>query len=75
MVVLKKKKGKQFIVRTKTWIENADGDLLFGRGKTELLELIGQTGSLLHASKLMGINYKKSLDAFTNLTKKILKKS
>lgn len=60
MVVLKKKKGKQFIVRTKTWIENADGDLLFGRGKTELLELIGQTGSLLHASKLMGINYKKA---------------
>ncbi len=56
----KEKKGKQFIVRTKTWIENADGDLLFGRGKTELLELIGQTGSLLHASKLMGINYKKA---------------
>ncbi len=24
----KEKKGKQFIVRTKTWIENADGDLL-----------------------------------------------
>ncbi len=56
----KEKKGKQFVVRTKTWIENADGDLLFGKGKTELLELIGQTGSLLHASKLMGINYKKA---------------
>lgn len=56
----KEKKGKQFIVRTKTWIENADGDLLFGKGKTELLELIGQTGSLLNASKLMGINYKKA---------------
>ncbi|MBZ7941985.1 winged helix-turn-helix domain-containing protein [Campylobacter molothri] len=56
----KEKKGKQFIIRTKTWIENSDGDLLFGKGKTELLELIGQTGSLLHASKLMGINYKKA---------------
>ncbi len=56
----KEKKGKQFIVKTKTWIENADGELLFGKGKTELLELIAQTGSLLHASKLMGINYKKA---------------
>ena len=56
----KEKKGKQFIVKTKTWIENSDGELLFGKGKTELLELIGQTGSLLHASKLMGINYKKA---------------
>lgn len=56
----KEKKGKQFIVRTKTWIENSDGDLLFGKGKTELLELIGQTGSILSAAKLMGINYKKA---------------
>ncbi|TEY04463.1 winged helix-turn-helix domain-containing protein [Campylobacter sp. US33a] len=56
----KEKKGKQLVVRTKTWIENADGDLLFGKGKTELLELIGQTGSILQASKLMGINYKKA---------------
>lgn len=56
----KEKRGKQFIVKTKTWIENSDGDLLFGKGKTELLELIQQTGSLLKASKLMGINYKKA---------------
>lgn len=56
----KEKKGKKFVVKTKTWIENAEGDLLFGKGKTELLELIAQTGSLLHASKLMGINYKKA---------------
>lgn len=56
----KEKKGKQLVVRTKTWIENADGDLLFGKGKTDLLELIAQTGSLLHAAKFMGINYKKA---------------
>lgn len=56
----KEKRGKKFVVKTKTWIENADGDLLFGKGKTELLELIAQTGSLLHASKIMGINYKKA---------------
>lgn len=54
------KRGKKFVVKTKTWIENADGDLLFGKGKTELLELIAQTGSLLHASRIMGLNYKKA---------------
>jgi len=53
-------KDKRFILKTKTWIENAEGELLFGKGKTELLEFINQTGSLLKASKLMGINYKKA---------------
>lgn len=56
----KEKKGKQFVVRAKIWIENADGELVFGSGKTELLELINQTGSILKASKLMGLSYKKA---------------
>ena len=56
----KEKKGKQFVVRTKIWVENADGELVFGSGKTELLGLIHQTGSILKASKLMGLSYKKA---------------
>lgn len=56
---MKEKKDK-LIVKTKTWIENADNELLFGKGKSELLELIEQSGSILKASKLMGINYKKA---------------
>lgn len=47
-------------IRTKVWLENAQGELLFGKGKTELLELIAQSGSILKAAKLMGINYKKA---------------
>ncbi len=47
-------------VKTKTWIENADGELLFGKGKTEILEFIEQKGSISKASEKMGINYKKA---------------
>ncbi len=47
-------------VKTKTWLTNAQGEILFGKGKTELLECIEQTGSILKAAGVMGINYKKA---------------
>ena len=47
-------------VRTKTWIENDKKDLLFGKGKTEILELIQQKGSIAKAAEEMGLNYKKA---------------
>jgi molybdate transport system regulatory protein len=47
-------------VRTKTWIENDQQDLLFGKGKTEILELIEQEGSIAKAAERMGMNYKKA---------------
>ncbi len=46
-------------VRTKTWIENDQQDLLFGKEKTEILELIEQEGSIAKAAERMGMNYKK----------------
>lgn len=47
-------------LKTKTWLENESGEIIFGKGKTELLELIDESGSLLKASKLMGLSYKKA---------------
>jgi len=47
-------------VKTKTWIENEQHDLLFGKGKTEILELIEQEGSIAKAAAKMGMNYKKA---------------
>lgn len=47
-------------VKTKTWIENDNKDLLFGKGKTEILELIEQEGSIANAAKKIGMNYKKA---------------
>ena len=55
----KEKKGKNFILKTKIWIENSDGELLFGKGKTEVLDVISQTGSIKSASEVLDMNYKK----------------
>lgn len=55
----KEKKGKKMIVKTKTWIENAEGELLFGKGKTEVLEVIAEAGSISKAAEILGMNYKK----------------
>lgn len=47
-------------VRTKTWIENDRGELLFGKGKTEILELIEAEGSIAKAAEQLGMSYKKA---------------
>ncbi|KHG33522.1 MULTISPECIES: winged helix-turn-helix domain-containing protein [unclassified Sulfurospirillum] len=64
------KRRPRLYVKTKTWIENAEGELLFGKGKTEILELIEQEGSIAKASEKIGMNYKK---AWTHI--KILQKN
>lgn len=66
----KEKKRPRLYVKTKTWIENAEGELLFGKGKTEILELIETEGSISKASDKIGMNYKK---AWTHI--KILQKN
>ncbi len=57
-------------IKTKTWIENADQQLLFGKGKTEILELIEQEGSIAKAAEKLEMSYKK---AWTHI--KILQKN
>lgn len=66
----KEKKRSRLYLKTKTWIENENGDLLFGKGKTEVLELIEQEGSISKAAEKLGMNYKK---AWTHV--KILQKN
>ena len=56
----KEKLRPRLFVKTKTWIENAEGELLFGKGKTEILELIEAEGSIARASERIGMNYKKA---------------
>lgn len=66
----KEKKRARLYVKTKTWIENHNEELLFGKGKTEVLELIAQEGSISKAAEKLGMNYKK---AWTHV--KILQKN
>lgn len=54
------KKGKRYTLRVKSWVEDKDGAMLFGKGRTELLELINQCGSISKAAKDYGMSYKKA---------------
>jgi len=47
-------------IKVKTWIEDEKQNLVFGGGKTQILKYIDETGSILAASKLLGMNYKKA---------------
>lgn len=59
--VFREKKRPRAFIKTKIWIENQKGELLFGKGKTEILELIQKEGSIAKAAENMGLNYKKAL--------------
>jgi len=54
------KKRTRLFVKTKTWIENQNKDLLFGKGKTDILELIKEYGSISKAAEALGMSYKKA---------------
>jgi molybdate transport repressor ModE-like protein len=60
----------KLFIKTKTWIENAEHELLFGKGKTEILELIDREGSIAKAAEKLAMSYKK---AWTHI--KILQKN
>ena len=62
-------KGLPFQIGGKLWIE-CKGEKFFGPGPVELLERIGQTGSINKAAKEMGLSYKKAWEIldFANKT-------
>ena len=47
-------------VKVKIWIEDDEQNLIFGGGKTEVLEYIDETGSISKAAQKVGMNYKKA---------------
>lgn len=67
---MKPKNSSSLSIKTKIWIENDHSELLFGKGKTEILEIIEEEGSIAKAAEKMGLNYKK---AWTHI--KILQKN
>jgi len=56
----KEKKRTRLYIKTKTWMENQRKELLFGKGKTEVLLEIQRTGSIAKAAENLGMNYKKA---------------
>lgn len=57
---MKPNNAKTLCVKTKTWIESDQKELLFGKGKTEILSCIEEEGSIAKAAEKMGLNYKKA---------------
>ena len=47
-------------IKVKVWIEDENRNLVFGSGKTEILEYIDLTGSISKTAQKVGMNYKKA---------------
>lgn len=58
-------------VKVKVWIEDENQNLIFGSGKTEVLDFVKETGSIAEASKKVGMNYKKAWNHIKILEKYI----
>jgi molybdate transport repressor ModE-like protein len=54
------KKGTRLYIKTKSWMENQNKELLFGKGKTEILEYIDEYGSIAKAAEKLNMSYKKA---------------
>lgn len=49
---------QKFLVRSKTWIEDNDGNVVFGEGRYRILELIDHHRSLQKAAKELKMSYR-----------------
>jgi len=53
-----KKQEKQFVVRSKIWIENDDGKVAFGLGRFKMLEAVDRLGSMNLAATELSMSYR-----------------
>src|SRR3569833_534573 len=60
------KKDLEIKVGGKIWLESG-GERFFGPGPMELLEKIGETGSISNAAKAMNMSYKKAWELINHL--------
>ena len=49
----------EYTIKSKLWIE-ANGNIILGEGRTQLLKAIEKEGSLSAAAKSLGMSYKKA---------------
>jgi molybdate transport system regulatory protein len=52
------KDKKAFAVRSKIWIEDVEGNVVFGLGRYRILEIIGRLGSMHAAAKELHMSYR-----------------
>jgi molybdate transport system regulatory protein len=49
---------RKLAIKSKTWIEDESGDVVFGAGRLRILELIAQYGSIHAAAKELRMSYR-----------------
>ncbi|MGB8333811.1 MAG: LysR family transcriptional regulator [Desulfobacterales bacterium] len=47
-----------YLIRTKVWIQNPDGKVVFGLGRYRILKAVQDTGSLQAAAKELKMSYR-----------------
>jgi molybdate transport system regulatory protein len=52
------KKTERFFIRSKIWIEDQDGKVVFGLGRLKILEAVQRLGSLQAAAKELKMSYR-----------------
>lgn len=57
-------------IKSKVWLEK-DGELVFGVGKTRILETINNTGSINKAAKKMKMSYRRAWSCVVSIEKRI----
>ncbi len=50
--------SRKLIVKVKIWIEDEDGQMVFGTGRMRILEAVDRNGSILAAAKELGMSYR-----------------
>jgi molybdate transport system regulatory protein len=48
----------KLVIRSKIWIENGDGGLIFGSGRLRILDAVERHGSILAAAKELHMSYR-----------------
>lgn len=56
-------------IKSRIWIE-ADGNILLGEGRVNLLKAIDEEGSLSKAAKVLGMSYKKAWSLVDTVNKR-----
>lgn len=49
---------KKLALRSSYWIVDSNGNIVFGKGRMEILESIAQTGSINQTAKVLKMSYK-----------------
>ena len=50
--------GTKFTIKSKIWVEDETGHVVFGAGRLQILTAIEQHGSILSAAKGLGMSYR-----------------